>query len=125
MVNEQRVERRRHKRFKADEGAFASTRVRERKFWQIIDISKGGLAFRYVLSEENAVGSSELDIMTGDVGFSLEKIPYKVISDHKIIDEIPSTKLHLRRRSVQFGTLTPEQASQLEYFIRNHTFKEV
>ncbi len=121
MANEELVERRRHTRFQAYEGALAAPRTHHRKLWQIVDISKGGLAFRYIPSDENSKGSSELDILPRHTRFSLEKIPFRIVSDYKISNEHPSTDLSLRRRGVQFGELTHEQVSQLEYFIQNHT----
>jgi hypothetical protein len=42
------VERRRHKRFQVPEGAQVSLRLPKTRMGQIIDISMGGLAYRYV-----------------------------------------------------------------------------
>ena len=86
-----------------------------------IDISRGGLAFRYIAQEEELNRSSDLDIRTRDTGFSLEKLPFKDISDSAITNE--QSQFNLRRRSIQFGELTPYQASQLKYFIRSYTIQ--
>lgn len=125
MEREDRVERRKHKRFQAKNGTFAALKARGRKLWQILDISRGGLAFRYVTTAEELEESPKLDILTSDTRFSVEEIPIRNISDSEIVKEYSSSNLGLRRRSVQFGKLTDDQRSQLEYFIHNHTLGEV
>ena len=42
------VERRKNKRYKAVEGAYAAISPNSHKLGQIIDISMGGLAFKYI-----------------------------------------------------------------------------
>ena len=64
------TERRKYKRFHAQEGAFVSPRTHAQKFWQILDISKGGLSFRYIPQREDLKKSSELDILTHDTLFA-------------------------------------------------------
>jgi hypothetical protein len=122
------VERRKDKRFQAEDGAAAVFRrpwPRSTRLGQIIDISKGGLAFRYIAGEEQSHGSSELEILWGDCSVRLDKMPFGTISDFETATEVPLNSIEMRRSSVQFGELTSEQMSQLEYFIRNHTTGEV
>jgi hypothetical protein len=117
------VERRTHTRFRVQRGAFVTPRAVGRKLWQIIDISKGGLAFRYIAQDEEFERSSELDIITRDTVFSLEKVPFTSVSDFETADK-PFLGYETRRHGVQFGTLTHNQKSRLEYFIQNHTIGE-
>ena len=114
------VERRHHERYQAEKGAFVAVRGPIRKLWQILDISKGGVAFRYVANGEEWERSSELDILTADTRFSLETVPFKCISDCAVINEI-SSGFKRRRGGVQFEKLTKFQMSQLELFIRDYT----
>jgi hypothetical protein len=88
---------------------------------RIIDISREGLAFHYVTSEGGSNGSFELGILFAYHGFYCEKIPVKTISDFEVPDETRVNSIATRRRSVQFGELTEDQISQLEYFIQNLT----
>jgi c-di-GMP-binding flagellar brake protein YcgR len=113
-------ETRKHQRFQVRDGAFVAPRARTRKLWQIIDISKGGLSFRYVAHGDKPSGCFELDIVTRDVSFSLEKIPARSVSDCKMVNHPPSRHA-MRRCSVAFGDLTTRQKSLLEQFIRDHT----
>jgi len=107
-------ERRKHKRYRAKSGTCAlNSRVGE-----IIDISLGGLAFRYVdRGEWDDMPPSDLGILFGNGDLCLEDIPLKVISDCAINDGINIT----RRCGVQFGELTKKQLEQLEYFIWANT----
>ena len=122
------VERRKHERFQAEDGALAVLRrpwPHPTTLGQIIDISMGGLAFRYIAGEERSHEPSELEILSGDCSFRLDKIPFETISDFKIANEAPFKFIEMRRSGVQFGELRPEQMSQLEYFIQNHAIGEV
>jgi hypothetical protein len=117
-------ERRRYERFQAESGAFVVPKAQKRRIWQIIDISRGGLAFRYIPLGEEIMEFSELEILTRDTRFSLEKIPYRSISERDIPEERISD-YQLKRHSVQFGDLTDNQISRLEHFIRNHAVSEL
>ena len=119
------IERRDHMRFRTQEDAFATLRGRHiSKLGQIIDISKGGLAFRYIDTGGPPNGSHELDIFLAENGFHLEKVACKTISDSEAEREHPFSTIKMRRRGVQFRALKKYQTSQLEYFIWNHTTEE-
>lgn len=118
--NKQMVERRRHKRFKVKEGASVVFRAHSIELGQIINVSRKGLAFRYVSSQQPSSGSFELVILSGDGGFYLDEIPFKIVSDFEMNDD-PLSFSTTRQCGVQFGKLKRKQVSQLEYFIQNHT----
>ena len=42
------IERRRHRRLQGKDGALLSLGVELKRMWHLIDISEGGLAFRYL-----------------------------------------------------------------------------
>ena len=117
------AERRKYKRFHVQNGAHAvlGTHYAE-LLGQIIDISRGGVSFRYVAGEKPSSGSFELDISLAN--FYLRKVPFKNISDFQIANEFFLGSIPIRRRGVQFGELTPNRISQLEYFIQRHTTRE-
>lgn len=114
-------ERRKDKRFGAKLGTFIVLRPDYTKLGQIIDVSAGGLAFRYMAGETSAVHSAEMDIFAGSNGFHLPGIPFETVSDLETGRDIPFTSIAMRRRSVKFGELTESQASELRHFIRNYT----
>ena len=118
------VDRRKHIRYRAKEGAFAAVRPQYVKIGQIIDISRGGLAFRYTVTDSHENESHELDIfLIGEV-FHLSRVPFKIISDLRIDEKSPPSPLQMWRCGVQFGELTQNQIQELEYFIRKHTVGE-
>jgi len=118
---EELVEDRQHSRVKVDDGGFAALCDEFTALGQIIDISRGGLAFRYVASEARTNGSAVLNILTTDHRFCLEKIPAKIIRDSAMPGEFSFGSITLRHCAVQFGELTPGQKLDLEHFIRSNT----
>jgi hypothetical protein len=112
-------DRRKHIRYKAKEGGLVALVAKDRKHWKMLDISSVGLSFRYIPFVD-LNGFSEIDIVTQDLEFALEGIPFKVISDCEFTDGCASFS-GLRRCGVKFGTLTPFQESLLADFIRRYT----
>ncbi len=115
------LERRKHKRYQVQGDAIALLRPSVDKRGPIIDISRGGLAFRYVTGEDSSDQSSRLDILLPDLSFHLAHMPIRTVSEFEVTSESPFRGIKRRRRSVQFGRLTQEQMSQLGRFIRNHS----
>jgi hypothetical protein len=118
-------DRRRQKRFKVQEGAFAALVDQESRLGQIKDISLYGLAFRYIDSHEKLENACELKIILGNRGLYLDKMPFKIISDIEIESEFSFSMVNMRQIGLEFGKLTPEQRSRLDRFIKNHTRGEV
>ncbi len=120
--SKERVERRKHKRFQVRKGGFAGLGPYFENIGPIIDVSMGGLGFRYIGSEET--NGSYLDIFLADDDFYLRNVRFKTIWDFKSVNETLSSSVTMRRRGVQFKKLTDHQRSQLEYFIKNHAVGE-
>jgi len=118
---EKTVEKRKHKRFKVRSGAYTVLNYDPPIMAQLINMSKDGIAVRYTSEGEQLGASPEIDIFKADVGFYLNKIPVKTISESKISGAFPSTSKTIWQRSLQFGDLTDKQLSQLDHFIQNYT----
>jgi hypothetical protein len=120
---ESQTERRKFKRFKVRDEAYAMVTPLSEKRGEIIDISRGGLALQYVVQEGHAEVASEIDlylhIFLKDISFCLLRIPIQTVSDFEIAPEDASGTL--RRRSVVFGSLSKNQMNDLEHFIEKHT----
>jgi len=122
-------ERRRHKRFQLKTKTFAAFLGPDsnRKIGEIINMSTGGMAFRYLNYEKQPYGiiSSdkpvELDIFWDGDGYSMGKVPVKTISDSVISKMSPLSFIAMRRCRMKFTELTPYQKMQLEHFIKNHS----
>ena len=125
MKKKEHRERRKYTRFRAKDGALIELRSYRGKLGEIIDISKGGLAFRYIDIGDRPKGSFEVDIFLKEKGFRLEKVPAKTVSDLETTKYFPYSSTKTRRQGVQFGDLTRNQISKLEHFIKNYTSGEV
>ena len=123
MYGKELVEERKHNRFKVQNGGFAALHPQFTVLGQIIDISRGGLAFRYVASEARTSGSAKLSILMTDGSFCFEKVPFKTIWDSAIPYEFSFGPITLRYCGVKFGELTHSQRVDLEYFIRFYTLE--
>lgn len=121
MTEQDLPERRRFRRLKAQEGTFVLLRGQVSKLGRIIDISHGGLAFRYVSVGERLKGSFELDLVSPKDDLRLKGFPVKVVSNFERPSKTPSGRIRLRRVGVQFRELTHDQISRLQYFMRNYT----
>jgi hypothetical protein len=113
-VMSKRKEQRRHKRFKAPQGAFAGLGPDFNKVGQIIDISMGGLAFRYI-GKAKPANRSHLDIIMIEPDFYLGNVPCVTVSDFPLDGGISFNAT--RRSSVRFGKLTPYQKVLLGQFV--------
>ncbi len=114
-------ERRKHKRFKAAQGAYAVLGPETSKLGQIKDISMGGLAFKYLADEARPNSAGDLDIVIRQNNYCIKNIPIQTVSDFELARESAFSTVRLRRQGVQFGKLTSDQMSQLEFVLKNHT----
>ena len=121
-------ERRKHQRFQIKTKTFAAFfgPDSKRKIGEIINMSTGGMAFRYLNYEKQPYGiifsdkPVELDIFWDGDGCSLCKLPIKTISDSVISKMSPFSVIAMRRCRMKFTELTPYQEIQLEHFIKKH-----
>jgi hypothetical protein len=114
------IERRKHKRFRVQDGTFAVLGPRYGKIGPITDMSMSGLAFSYIAGEEQDNGSYQLSILLAQDSFHLTRIPFKTVWDTEA-KEVPFSTLDMRQCGVEFGQLTEKQISQLEHFVEKHT----
>jgi hypothetical protein len=119
------AEKRRFRRFQTPQNAFALLRGPDGKLGQIIDISRGGLAFRYVANGGQTNGPFQLDIFLANNGFHLEQVTFRTVSDFEVTKQGPSNSVIMRRCGVQFDELSQDHASRLEYFIENYALGAV
>jgi hypothetical protein len=117
-------ERRQQPRFKVAEGVFAALVNHGSKLGQIRDISKRGLAFRYIDHGDEFGETSELKIIISSGGVYLDKLPFRKVSDFEIKNEYSFSSIKMRQIGLQFGKLTAQQYSRLEEFIKHHTIGE-
>ena len=87
----------------------------------ILDVSKGGLALRYIDGSQGQAGEAAvLEIIVGSDGFLLEDVPVQVVADFETGNDFSFSLLPVRRCSIEFGELTAEQRIKLEQFINSY-----
>lgn len=92
---------------------------------QVIDLSRGGVAFRYVAGYDQMKDPLELDILWSHGGLFLLKLQVRVVVDFHLPNEYLLGVIPIRRCSAEFVNLTEEQKCQLEHFIDNAIMSDV
>ena len=125
IATENTVEKRKYNRFKAQEDPYVAIVNDSTIVGQIINISKGGLALNYIGKEAQITGWHKVNIFLSGNRFYLKEVPFKAISDFYIGTQPPFSSVLMKQCCGQFGELTREQKSQLDYFLANHTTGEL
>ena len=117
------TERRKHTRYEIKDVAFAILRAdQEEELGQITNISMGGLAFQYFIGNREFQKADHLDVLLADSGLHVENIPFDVIDDYELVNELPFSSITKREQRVLFTDMTDSQKKGIERFIRRHTF---
>ncbi len=121
------VEHRKYKRFKVKSGASTVgfyTGSEYINIGQIMNISKTGLSFRYIETNDESTEPVELDILAALDGFYLKNVLFKTVWVSPVASHHPAfILLEKKQRGVQFGEMTPHQISHLDYFLHNYTIR--
>jgi len=139
------MERRKHKRFKVKSGAIAMIRplpakpeqimdmgmgknalTAKPKYCQTINISKGGIAFRYIdrNGELNEPFELNVSFVQDSISFTyLKYVPCKTVWTSHEASKPSSSQVKTKQRGVRFGKMTPHQTSQLNRFIQKYTIR--
>jgi hypothetical protein len=117
------TDKRKFRRFIAQDMAFAVFRPHFTKLGKIKDISRGGMAFEYVTFEGEKKDSGEIDLFVSGARFHLSRIPAQTVYDSVVAKNHYSFSPFVERRrcAVQFGELNEEQMTQLRHFLETHT----
>ena len=126
MGRKRTIERRKHKRYKAVDGAFAAISPNSHKIGQILDIGMGGLSFKYI---DNGKTSHDMEaeerIFLSSMGFYVGDLPFKTISDYPVDDAPSFNGMKIRRRHIQFTDLSFKQLFDLDCYLRNNVSEPV
>lgn len=130
MVGRKRtVERRKNKRYKAVEGAYAAVSPNSHKLGQIIDISMGGLSFKYIdTSNDDSKEDTRLPdetIFLSSMGYYVGDLPFKTVADYEVTNAPSFSSMKVRKRHVKFTDLSFKQLFDLDYYLRNNVSEQV
>ena len=125
------AERRKHERFKVKSGAIAMIRplnapVTTQKYCQIINISKGGLAYRYIIRNGESNEPVKLDILfiqDSICSVYLKDVSSKTVWVSHIDSKTSFSRATIKERGIQFGEMMPNQISQLDRYIKKCTIR--
>ncbi|MCJ7603789.1 MAG: PilZ domain-containing protein [Desulfobulbaceae bacterium] len=111
------TERRRQPRFSAHERALVAVSGDDFGLpYHLLDISEGGMAFRYLNQNPLPLTDSQMDIYL-DANLQVGRLPVTVVDDMQLAGGF----IAKRRCCVRFGKLTQAQQLQLQAFIRRHS----
>ena len=90
-------------------------------FGHIINISKGGLAYRYLTSKNDRMTTNvALGFLNTESGFYLDKLFCNVVRSNDSVPLHPSSNTLVRTNGVEFTALTDEQNSILDSFLNEY-----
>jgi len=117
------ADKRKKERIAVRSGAFAAFGNGLPKIGILKDISKGGLSFEYLYSEESAENNSRVDIWVTKSEFFLQNIPcskvYEITPATDYDDNQFSSTI-MNRCGLKFGPLSADQSVKLSSFINTY-----
>ena len=114
------TDRRKFKRYTVRDQIIAVFKPEPVKMAPIIDISMRGMAVsdgNYIIFDE--IGP-DLEIMSSDCSFYLEKVPFQFVTDIQDLEPRLAAADDHRVVRLKFGRLLGGQEAQLRYLIRHH-----
>ena len=111
-------ERRRHPRFDVGDNVLVFSND---TFGQILNISKSGLAYRYLSVKEDWIDTTvELGVLNTETGFYLDKLNCKIVTSNDSEAIHPSSSTLVRTNGVEFVDMTDDQLLCLFNFIKEY-----
>jgi hypothetical protein len=117
------IERRKNKRYKTDEGAYAAIGPDSHTLGRIINISMGGICFQYVgtiKDDQNVMTQQDNLISLSSSNKFVEDLSYKTIDDYEVTNTPSFSYMESRRQHVQFRNLNRKQFSNLGDYLKNN-----
>ncbi|MBU1340193.1 MAG: PilZ domain-containing protein [Proteobacteria bacterium] len=128
MGRKGRVERRKDIRYKAIEGAYAAMGPNSQKLGQIVDISRGGLCFKYIdaSNDDKDFGTQQEDlIFLSSMGHYVGDLPFKTVGDYLVTNAPSFSFMKIRKRHGQFFDLSVKQLFDLDCYLRDNVSEPV
>ncbi|MCK5542785.1 MAG: PilZ domain-containing protein [Desulfobacterales bacterium] len=122
------TERRKHTRFSIKNGSYATISPNSSKIGQIVDISMGGLAFKYIDTKPDKNKNKRQEtLFLSSMGYYVGNIDFKTVADYEVpgceIPESPSGAMKIRIKHVKFTDLKLKQLFDLDYYIGNNAIE--
>ena len=114
------TERRKYQRHDVSSLAIAVPQKKHSRVARVVNISKGGMAVRYVDHINWLEEAREIDILVNS-DFFMSSLPIESIRDFKVDNQNVFSIIQERQCCMQFGPLSPAQESLLHDFIMKYT----
>ena len=118
--NSPHTERRKNQRYDVPSLAIAIPRKSHSQVARIVNISKGGMAVRYIEQNDWLDEAREIDIHVNS-NFLMTHVPIESIRDFKVNNQNYFSIIQEHHCCLQFGPLSPAQESLLDEFITKYT----
>ena len=118
--NSPHSERRKDERYQVPDLVIAVPQKSHSQVARIVNISKGGMAVRYVDQKDWLGEAKEIDILVNS-NFFMSSIPIESIRDFKVNNQVSFSIILERQCCLQFGPLSHAQESLLDEFIMKYT----
>ena len=109
-------ERRKSKRYDVPHLAIVVPKKHTSQVARIVNISKGGMAVRYLDQDEWLGKADAIDILVNS-DFFMTNIPIEKICDFKVSNQVSFSIINERQCCLQFGSLSTDQEVLLDEFI--------
>jgi c-di-GMP-binding flagellar brake protein YcgR len=119
-IDQNQTERRQHERYQVPNLVIALPKKSSAQIARIVNISKGGMAVRYLDQNDWLGPANKIDILANS-DFFLTNMPIKLIRDFKIENDISFSITRERQCCLQFGQMSDEQQAKLDEFILRYT----
>lgn len=110
-------DKRRFARFKASKGVYAHLDSDSQPIGEVLDVSKGGLAFKYMAEFGSAAKHSKLSVFALGGNLFLRDVTVKTVSDTELPIETDFSSIRMRRMGLEFESMTESQQKALREFI--------
>ena len=111
--NSPHTERRKHQRYQVPNLVITVPQKSHSQVARIVNISKGGMAVRYVDQKDWLGNANEIDILVNS-DFFMTSIPIESIRDFKVDNQTSFSIIQERQCCLQFSRLSPAQEQLLE-----------
>ena len=110
------TDRRVHERYQVPNLVVALPKRSSAQIARIINISKGGMAVRYLDHNDWLGPANKIDILANS-DFFMSNLPIKGIQDFKVENDVSFSIVRERQCCLEFGELSAEQQALLDQFI--------
>ena len=119
-IDTSQTERRQHERYLVPNLVVVLPKRSSAQIARIINISRGGMAVRYLDQNDWLGDANKIDILANS-DFFMTNLPINSIRDFKIENDISFSIIRERQCCLKFGELTPEQQESLDAFILQYS----